>query len=125
MKKSAAVAKTVDEYLAGLPEPARATLEKIRASIRAALPSGAEEVISYQMPMIRYKGMLLGYAAFKDHCSLFFATSSIPDSIKADVKKYQTSKGTLQFPLDKPLPATLVNKIVKARVAQNELTARR
>lgn len=121
MKKAAAIPKTVDDYLAGVPEPARTTLAKVRAAIRSALPQEAEEVISYQMPMVKYRGMLLGYAAFKDHCSLFFATSNLPDSIKEDVSKYQTSKGTLQFPLDKPLPAALVKKITKARILQNEL----
>ncbi|MBL0158534.1 MAG: DUF1801 domain-containing protein [Bryobacterales bacterium] len=110
----------VDEYLARVPEPAHSTLQKMRAMIRAAAPPEATEGLSYGMPAFRYKGALVGYAAFKAHCSLFPMSASVVDSMPEDVKGYRTSKGTIQFSMDKPLPAALVKKIVKARVAQNE-----
>jgi uncharacterized protein YdhG (YjbR/CyaY superfamily) len=110
----------VEAYLAKVPEPARATLEKVRAAIRAAVPKGAEECISYGMPAFRYKGALVGYAAFKQHCSFFPMSGRVLDDFADEVKSYRTAKGTLQFPQDKPLPATLVKKMVKARVVQNE-----
>ena len=120
MKKKSPIPKTVDEYLAAVPEPARATLKKVRAAISSAAPAEATEVISYGMPMFKYKGMLLGYAAYRKHCSLFLATSSLLEKFKDELSRYQTSKGTIRFPTDKPLPAILVKKIVKARVAQND-----
>jgi uncharacterized protein YdhG (YjbR/CyaY superfamily) len=118
-------AADVEAYLAGCPEPHRTTLEKIRAMIRAAAPKDATEAISYGMPAFRYKGGLVGYAAFKEHCSFFPMSASLLDDFADDVKAYRTSKGTLQFPVDKPLPAALVKKMVKARVAQNDLKTAR
>jgi uncharacterized protein YdhG (YjbR/CyaY superfamily) len=112
--------QTVDEYLANVPEPARTTLGKIRAAIRAAAPATATECLSYGMPAFRYKGALVGYAAFKDHCSFFPMQASLIDAMKEDLAGYRTSKGTLQFAKDKPLPAALVKKMVRARVAENE-----
>jgi uncharacterized protein YdhG (YjbR/CyaY superfamily) len=120
MKKNTAIPKTVNEYLAAVPEPARSTLKNVRTAIRSAAPAGATEVISYGMPMFKYKGMLMGYAAYRKHCSLFLATSSLLSMFKDELSRYQTSKGTIRFPTDQPLPASLVKKIVKARVAQNE-----
>ena len=116
--KGTAVPKTVDEYLAAVPEPARSTLEKVRAVIRSVVPPEAVEVISYRIPMFKYKGMLVGFAAFSNHCSLF--PGALPEAFRDELKGYPTSKGTIQFPVDKPLPATLVKKLVKARIAQNE-----
>lgn len=116
--RDSVAAKSVDEYLAGVPEPARSTLKQIRATIRSAAPSAATEVISYRIPMFKYKGMLMGFAAFAHHCSLF--PGAIVEEFKDELKNYRISKGTIQFPVDKPLPATLVKKIVKARVALNE-----
>ena len=113
-------AAAVDEYLAKVPEPARGTLNKMRAMIKAAAPAEATEGLSYGMPAFRYKGALVAYAAFKDHCSFFPMQASLIDAMKDELKGYRTSKGTLQFPLDKPLPAALVKKMVKARVAENE-----
>jgi uncharacterized protein YdhG (YjbR/CyaY superfamily) len=110
----------VEAYLARVPEPARTTLQKVRAMIRAAAPAEAAECISYRMPAFRYKGALVAYAAFKNHCSLFPMSASMLDDFADDVQPYRTAKGTLQFPQDKPLPAALVKKMVKARVAQNE-----
>lgn len=113
----------VDAYLAKLPEPARATLEKVRATIRSVVPAETTEGLSYGMPAFRYKGALVAYAAFKDHCSFFPCQASLIDQMKDELKNYRTSKGTLQFPLDKPLPAALVKKMVKARIAENERRA--
>ena len=111
--------KNVDEYLAGVPEPARGTLNKIRAAIRSAVPSEATEAISYGIPTFKYKGPLVWFAAFSNHCSLF-PTPSVIEAFKNELKGFSTSKGTIHFPTDKPLPTALVKKLVKARVAQNE-----
>lgn len=112
--------EAVGEYLAGVPEPARTTLQRVRECIRTAAPKEATETISYRMPAFRYKGVLVSYAAFKNHCSLFPMGSAVLDALGDAVKPYRTAKGTLQFPLDRPIPAALIRKIVKARVAQNE-----
>jgi uncharacterized protein YdhG (YjbR/CyaY superfamily) len=111
---------SVDEYLAGVPEPARSTLKHVRAVIQSLVPAEATEVISYGMPMFKYNGMLVGYAAFKNHCSLFPPGSGVLDQFEKELKGYRTSKGTIQFPADKPLPDALVKKIVKARVKENK-----
>jgi uncharacterized protein YdhG (YjbR/CyaY superfamily) len=111
--------ETVDKYLAGVPEPARSTLNKIRAAIRSAAPPEATEAISYGIPAFKYKGPLIWFAAFSDHCSLF-PTASVIQAFKNELKGFSTSKGTIHFTADKPLPAALVKKMVKARVAQKE-----
>jgi uncharacterized protein YdhG (YjbR/CyaY superfamily) len=111
--------KSIDEYLTGVPEPARTTLNTIRATIRAVVPPEATEVISYRIPAFKYKGMLVWFGAFSDHCSLF-PGAGIVEAFKDELKRYPIAKGTIQFPLDKPLPAALLKKIVKARVAANE-----
>lgn len=118
--KAPAKAKTVDEYLADVPEPAQATLRHIHAVIRSVVPKETTEVISYGIPMFKYNGMLVGYAAFKKHCSLFPTGSSALDQFEKELKGYRTSKGTIQFPPDKPLPDALVKKIVRARVKENK-----
>jgi uncharacterized protein YdhG (YjbR/CyaY superfamily) len=115
--------KTADEYLSRVPEPARGTLEKVRAVIRSAAPPQAEEVISYGIPMFKHKGMLMGYAAFAKHCSLFPGKSPL-ETLKDELKQYRTAKGTVQFPVDKPPPAALVKRLVKARIAENERKSR-
>ena len=116
----AAGTSAVDAYLAAVPEPARSTLEKMRVLIRSAAPAEATEAIGYGMPTFRYKGALVAYAAFKNHCSLFPMNASLVEAFKEELKEYKTSKGTIQFTVDKPLPAALVKKLVKARVAENE-----
>jgi uncharacterized protein YdhG (YjbR/CyaY superfamily) len=116
--------KNVDEYLAGVPEPARSTLNKIRSAIRSAVPAGATETISYRIPAFRHKGVLVWFAAFSDHCSLF-PTAAVIEAFKNELKGYSTAKGTIQFPTDKPLPTALIKRLVKARVAQNENKKRR
>ena len=122
---SAADLAAVEAYLARIPEPARTTLAKIRAAIRAAAPKAATECISYGMPAFRHNGALVGYAAFKNHCSFFPMSAALLDQFAADVAPWRTAKGTLQFPLDKPLPATLVKKMVKARVLANQAKKQR
>ncbi len=119
-EKAKSTADDVDAYLAKVPEPARTTLGKIRATIRSVVPSEATEGLSYGMPAFHYKGALVAYSAFKNHCSFFPMQASLTDEMQEELKGYRTSKGTLQFALDKPLPATLVKKMVKRRVAENE-----
>jgi uncharacterized protein YdhG (YjbR/CyaY superfamily) len=116
--------KNVDEYLAGVPEPARSTLNKMRAAIRSTVPPEATETISYGMPAFKHKGVLVWFAAFSNHCSLF-PTASVIEAFKTELKGFTTSKGTIHFPTDKPLPTALVKKLVKARVALNESKKRR
>jgi uncharacterized protein YdhG (YjbR/CyaY superfamily) len=119
-EKGASQGALVDAYLAKVPEPARTTLEKLRATIRSVVPAETTEGISYGMPAFRYKGGLVAYAAFKKHCSFFPMQASLIGEMKDELKGYLTSKGTLQFPHDKPLPPTLVKKMVKARIAEND-----
>lgn len=115
----------VDAYLAKIPEPARSTLQKVRATIRSVVPKGTIEILSYGMPAFRCNGRtLVAYAAFKDHCSFFPMQASLIEKMKEELKAYRTSKGTLQFPLNKPLPAVLLKKMVKARLAENDIRAR-
>jgi uncharacterized protein YdhG (YjbR/CyaY superfamily) len=125
MKKNpkASPAKDVDEYLASVPEPARVTLGKLRRTIKAAAPD-AKETISWRMPMYYDHGMLVGFAAFKDHLS-FFPGASVIEKYKKDLKHYDTSKGTIRFPIDEPPPAALIRKLVKARIKENEAGVRK
>jgi uncharacterized protein YdhG (YjbR/CyaY superfamily) len=117
MKKSAP--KTIDEYLAGVRDPDhRAALEKLRGQINVAAPK-AEECISYQMPAFRQNGMLVWFGDAAKHCS-FYPGSAAIEAHKDELKNYGTSKGTIRFQPNRPLPAALVRKIVKERVAANE-----
>ncbi|HKW99826.1 MAG TPA: DUF1801 domain-containing protein [Bryobacteraceae bacterium] len=121
----AAVPKTIDEYLSTVPEPARSTLKRVRAVIRSVAPKDATEAISYRIPTFKYKGSLVAFAAFKNHCSLFPMSMAVIAACKGDLAKYETSKGTIRFPLDKPLPAALLKKIVKGRIAEKKLKEQR
>ncbi|MCU1219362.1 MAG: hypothetical protein JWN42_559 [Candidatus Angelobacter sp.] len=112
-----AAPKTVDEYLAAVPEPARSALGKIRAAIRSVVPAEATEIVSYKIPAFKHKKVLVWYAAFANHCSLF-PTAAVIDAFKDELKSFSTSKGTIHFPLDKPMPVALIKKLVKARVEQ-------
>ena len=114
------VAKTVDEYLAGLPEPARSTLTRVRKVIRSVVPLETTEVISYRIPMFKYNGMLIGYAAFAKHCSLFPTGSGVIEKFRKELAGYRTSRGTIQFPSDQGFPDALLKKIVKERVRENK-----
>ncbi len=117
--KSAKKPKTPDEYLGGIPEPAHSTLQHIREVIQWVVPKETTEVISYGIPMFKYKGMLVAYAAYAKHCSLFPTGSGLIERFSKELKNYSTNKGTIRFPADKPLPDALIKKIVKARVAEN------
>jgi uncharacterized protein YdhG (YjbR/CyaY superfamily) len=108
--------KTIDEYIAAFPKDVRVQLETMRKAIRRSAP-GAEETISYQMPAFRWHGILVYFAAFKNHIG-FYPTSSAIEAFKDELSAFETSKGTIRFPLDKPLPIALVKRIVKYRVKQ-------
>ena len=116
-------AKTVDEYLAALPEAQRAALEKVRKAIREAAPQ-AEEVISYRMPGYRYKGMLVYFAAFEDHLSLFGAGKTLVKEFREELEPFDVSGSTIRFSVEHPLPDALVRRMVKARVRENEERAK-
>lgn len=118
-KTSRVAAKDVDEYLRLLPKPVRTVLEDLRKTIQAAAPA-AEEVISYQIPMYKYKGPLVCFAAFKNHCSFYVVKKSILSSFTKELQAYETSGTTIHFTPDSPLPSALVRKIVKLRIKQNE-----
>jgi len=112
--------RSVDEYLSALPDEKRAALEKLRKMIKSVVPD-ATEVISYRIPVFKYKGRpLVGFGAAKNHCSFYIMSSDVPRAHRDDLKFYDTSVGTIRFPASKPLPATLVTKLVKARIAENE-----
>jgi uncharacterized protein YdhG (YjbR/CyaY superfamily) len=116
-KKTRNAAETVDEYLARVAQPARRMLNEMRECIRTAVPAGAMEIISYRIPAFRHKKVLVWYAAFSDHCSLF-PTASIVKAFENELKGFTTSKGTIHFPIDKKLPKALIKKLVKRRVAE-------
>jgi uncharacterized protein YdhG (YjbR/CyaY superfamily) len=121
--KTSGVAE-VNAYLAAVPADARAALEKLRETVKAVAPN-AVEVISYQIPTFKLNGrMLVSYAAFKNHCSFFPGAAAIK-AYEAELNAYQTAKGTVRFPANKPLPATLVRKLVKLRILENEARARK
>lgn len=110
--------RTIDEYLSRLSEDKRAVLQALRAMIRAAAPE-AEECISYQMPAFRLNGMLVGFAAAKHHCALYAWNGSTVDRFADELRGYDTSKGTIRFTPDKPLPERLVRHLVELKVAAN------
>ncbi|MDP9339127.1 MAG: DUF1801 domain-containing protein [Acidobacteriota bacterium] len=117
--KGSRAPKNIDEYLAGVPEPARSTLGKMRATIQSALPPEAAETISYGIPAFKLKKTLVYFAAFTNHCS-FFPTAAVMEEFKDELQGFSISKGTVQFPTDKPMPAALVKKMVKARIALHD-----
>jgi uncharacterized protein YdhG (YjbR/CyaY superfamily) len=120
MKKDTTIAipKTVDEYLASLPEDQQEALQKIREAIKAAAPK-AEEVISYQIPTYKQNGPLVHFAAFKNHLSLVVVSKSIATLFEKELTPFKSSGRTIHFTPEKPIPATLVKKIVKERVREN------
>jgi uncharacterized protein YdhG (YjbR/CyaY superfamily) len=109
--------KTIDEYIKASPENIQIILEKMRQIIRKAAP-GAIEVISYQMPAFKLNGNLVYFAAFKNHIG-FYPTPSGIEFFKKELSPYIKGKGSVQFPLDKPIPYDLVEKIVLFRVKEN------
>jgi uncharacterized protein YdhG (YjbR/CyaY superfamily) len=109
--------ETIDEYLAPLSEEKRAALQKLRRAIKAAAPQ-AEECISYQIPAFRLGGRLLvAFGAAAKHCA-FYPGSAPVEGFKDELDPYDTSKGTIRFQAERPLPTTLVRKLVKARIAE-------
>jgi uncharacterized protein YdhG (YjbR/CyaY superfamily) len=112
-------ARDVDEYLRGLSPKPRAALSRLRRTIQAAAPE-AVEAISYRMPSYRLHGPLVYFAAFTDHCSLFPASKRILRQFDRELARFDASGATIRFTPEKPLPAALVRRIVKARVRENE-----
>jgi uncharacterized protein YdhG (YjbR/CyaY superfamily) len=110
---------TVRTYLASVPKDSRAALQKLRKDIRAAAPD-ATELIAWGMPAFKQGKLLVGYAAFKDHCSFFPMSVAVMRRYAAELKKYVVTKGSIHFSVAKPPPTTLVKKLVKARIAENE-----
>lgn len=122
--KRGPVAANVDAYLAAVPQPARRALQNLRKVIRAAAPKAVEK-ISYHIPIFMYLGPLVGFAAFAEHCSFFVMGTEVMDAHKNELKPYPTAKATIRFPAEKPLPAALVKKLVRARVKENEARRKR
>jgi len=116
MKKVA----SVEEYLSGVPEPARSTLEKMRKTILAAAPKGTVETIAYRMPAYRLGKPLAYIRAFKNHCSYFPASGGVTKLLGRELQKYRTAKGTIQFAHTAPLPAALVKKLIAAHLKEIE-----
>ncbi len=107
----------IDKYIASFPKDTQKLLEQLRATIMKAAPD-AEEVISYQMPAYKYHGMLVYFAAYKDHIG-FYPTPSGIEAFKKELSVYKNAKGSVQFPLDKPIPLQLITKIVAFRTRKN------
>lgn len=116
MRKSS-VPRTFEQYVSRIPEYARGPLQELRGAIRSAVPAGSTEVISYRIPAFKNKRVLVWYAAFSKHCSLF-PTAAVIDAFQEELKGYTTSRGTVHFELDKPLPIALIKRMVKLRVEQ-------
>ena len=119
VKSSAnADAKAVAAYFSRLPEPAKSTLQTVRSAILSACPKATTETISYGIPTFKHDGGICAIAAFKDHCSLFPMSYFVIDKFRTELARFEVSKGTVRFPTDKPLPASLLKKIIKARLTQ-------
>lgn len=116
-------AKDVDAYIAAAPAKMQKALRAMRAAVRAAAPA-AEETISYGMPAYKYRGQLVFFAAFEEHCSFFPGSKGILRTFRRELKPFDASVGTIRFTPGKPLPAALVRKIVKRRVEENEMRAK-
>jgi uncharacterized protein YdhG (YjbR/CyaY superfamily) len=117
MKADQTAPKTIDEYIASFPKDVQEILERIRRTIREAAPD-AQEKISYQMPAFTLKGNLVYFAAFKNHIGFYPIPSGI-EQFKEELSAYEQGKGSVQFPLDKPIPYDLISRIVKFRVKEN------
>ena len=117
MKSSQTAPRNIDEYIAGFPDDVQEILEKIRMTIREAAPD-AEEKISYQMPTFTLKGNLVHFAAYRKHIGLYPAPRGI-EKFKKELSAYEGAKGSVRFPLDKPIPFGLISRIVKFRVKDN------
>ncbi len=111
--------KTIEEYMATVPDDKRLVLEALRQTIKEAAPE-AEEAISYMMPTFKYHGNLVYFAAFKNHCTFFVGNGSLVLQLKDELKDYNTAKSGIYFTVKKPLPVELVKKIVWRRMEENE-----
>ena len=114
-----ATPQTIDDYLAALSGEQRVALDKLRTTIRAVAPN-AEECISYGVPAFRLNGMLVGFGAAASHCTLYLMNASTVAAHEHELTDYNTSKGTIRFRANRPLPVALVRKLVQARIAENE-----
>ena len=117
MRGDQPAAKNIDDYIAGFPPDVQKILQKVRATIKRAAPQ-ADETISYQMPTFKLEGNLVHFAAFKNHIGLY-PTPSGTERFRKELSSYETGKGSIRFPLDKPIPYDLIAKIVKFRVREN------
>ena len=117
MKTDPTVPKSIDEYIAGFPKDVQGMLEKIRSTIKKAAPD-AEETISYRMPTFTLKGNLVHFAAFKRHIG-FYPTPTATAKFQRELSAYKGAKGSVQFPLDQPIPFALISKVVKFRAKEN------
>ena len=118
MEATATKFKTVDEYISLQPKNIKPLLQQIRKTIKEAAPE-AEELISYNMPGYKLKGMLVYFAAWKEHIGFYGASSNLVEKFKKELSGYEFSKGTIKFPFDQPLPLALITKIVKYRAKEN------
>jgi uncharacterized protein YdhG (YjbR/CyaY superfamily) len=110
--------KSVVQYFSRLSEPTKSTLQSVRAAILSACPKDTTVALSYGIPTFKHNGSICAIAAFKDHCSLFPMSYFVIDKFRAELARFEISKGTVRFRTDKPLPAPLLRKIVKARLTQ-------
>lgn len=117
MKPATTDVTTIDQYIQRFPEKVRSILTQLRATVREAAPEATEK-ISYQMPTFYYNGNLVHFAAFKNHIGFYPAPSGI-EAFNEELRKYKGAKGSVQFPIDEPLPLDLISRIVKFRVAEN------
>ena len=119
-KGSSSRPASIDDYLAKVGAEQRVALERLRKTIRSAAPK-AEECISYGLAAFRHHGMLVGFGATRNHCAFYLMSASTLDDFRDEVEGFDISKGTIRFQPARPLPASLVRKLVKARIAENEL----
>ncbi len=117
MKTAKKQFETIDEYIATFPEPVQKTLKKLRQTIKDSAPE-AKETVSYQMPAFKLNGILVYFAVFKNHIG-FYPTASGVSNFEKELTQYETSKGTIKFPIDKPIPLDLIRRIVTFRVKEN------
>lgn len=117
MKASPSEPRTIDEYIAGFPRDVQAVLGKVRQTIKKAAP-GAQETIKYRMPTFLLNGNLVYFAGFKSHVGFYPIPSGV-EAFKKDLAPYKQGRGSVQFPLDKPIPYALITRIVKFRVKEN------
>lgn len=118
MEKLKVIPGNVDEYIAAFPPEVKKRMQQLRKTIKAAAPK-AEEVISYQMPAYKYLGVLVFFAAYKNHIGFYPGAGGVIEFVKA-LSSYKSAKGSVQFPHDRPIPFDVITRIVKFRVKQNE-----